>query len=181
MNRQEIINEITSQGLIMRTQIQPEIIIFYNEHQWLPYFWVYLVVIILLHKFNTNLSQNKQKIIQSFIYETDRLLYQYAKAIHEWKNQIHDFKWAIEILFENKQQLFKEKNKNYLNYYNLFEKDARYLGELIGKPVASEDYFMWMKKSGDFLRRSGRLQATITAFLTVWTLWFYRPFAPKNN
>lgn len=181
MNRETYINEITLQISSIQNQILPEIKFFYQENTRLPYIGIYILVLILLHKFNTNIFQSKQKILQSFTYETDRLLYQYAKTIHESKEQIHDFKSAIEILFWNKKQLLKEKNKNYLDYYNLFEKDARYLTELTGEPVASEQYFNWMKKSQDFLRRSAKLQNTITAFLIVWTIWLYRPFAPKNQ
>jgi hypothetical protein len=102
---------------------------------------IYPLMVVLLIMFNQSIRSGHRKVIQSFVYEIDRILYQFALTLHQAKPSLVRRQEQLDVLYTNKKKLFApgSTNRSYTQSYPQLMEDVSYLQQLTGQVLLTPE------------------------------------------
>lgn len=142
---------------------------------------IYPLMIILLIMFNQSVRSGHRKVIQSFVYEIDRIMYQFALTLHQSKPTLVRREDQLDVMYTNKKAFFSHEWswRSYTQSYTHLLEDVQYLQQLTGKTLVTADDESKIHLIGWYLKRSQAMYTRIGATIAVMTLGLYSLFQPK--
>jgi len=91
-------------------------------------------------------------------------------ALFTHQNSIYHYDQSVELLYANKQQIFRGSHKSYVKHYDVVKQDMFYAGELLGDSLLSKDEIRSVDLLYADLMNKRQSYQMWYYFLLVWTV-----------
>lgn len=138
---------------------------------------IYPIVVVILIGINYMIYVWHKTLIQRFVYEVDRMLYQASLVLHQAKPSLIRRKDQLDVLFINKKKMFafdpKISDRTYTYWFDSLSKDVDYIEQLTQSVVRTPEQQQHIASINSSLQRSRIIYGWISWVISVMTLWIY--------
>jgi len=143
---------------------------------------IYPLMVLILIIINNSIRRGHTRVIQTFVYEVDRIRYLMALALDHAKPTLIRRQEQLDVIYDNKRKLFsydpKRMGRSYLVSYDDLKKDIQYLEQLTQISIIQPTQQETLSVIQSYLQRSAMIYRWIGWVISVMTLGVYSLVQP---